>query len=331
MDLQVGHPTRDIVRFKEMCRSSYCRMITNQHALSPERQSNDSVHLLTATLSYLIKGLVKRPDDMSPSRSMAKKLKINLRAERYGIASIQPHMLATDNARIEGAVYPEEWTVLRYVRRKQPAGARLKTSHAPAGTQSGTAQSRPGQVGMDASTSTHTGTSDETPAGSGYWRPEDDQWAKRLVNETFARWLWLQFPDKLRREGAMAGAGGPLKFDRWDRMTTGTQYALRVRNARGFQEEIDVFFPDSWKVAHKKPSHWRSCQTSVLDVIRERIARQPEEAQNAYSGMLRRAIVRTLQTWQFLPSSNKNRIWAYKGNSASRQFMLYSNPSIRQG
>lgn len=129
----------------------------------------------------------------------------------------------------------------------------------------------------------------------------------------------------------MAEAGGQLKFGHWDRMTAGTQYALRVQHARGFDDGIDVFFPDNWKVAHKELPHLRLCQTSVLDAIREGIAQQPDETQTAYRGMLRRAIIRTLRTWQFLPSSNKNRIWGYEGNITSRQFVLYNNPLIRYG
>lgn len=62
---------------------------------------------------------------------MVKDLGIVERAIQYGIASIPPARLSPDLTSMTGDIDLQSYPILKYIARKNPAGARLKASFKP--------------------------------------------------------------------------------------------------------------------------------------------------------------------------------------------------------
>lgn len=107
---------------------SYKWFFTQIQRLSSEDRQSLPVGLLASVLTYLIQGLVSAPGEMSSHRSMVKDLHIISRARRFGIASIPQERLGPDWLRMSGPVTVDRYPILKYIARKNPAGARIKHS-----------------------------------------------------------------------------------------------------------------------------------------------------------------------------------------------------------
>lgn len=111
--------------------AGYRWVFSQMQVLNQRERESEAVLLLACILTYLIHGLVKKPDDMSSSRDMANDFGITSRARRFGIASIPPDRLSPDFVRVEGLLEFKRYAILDHTAKKNPAGARMKTSHAP--------------------------------------------------------------------------------------------------------------------------------------------------------------------------------------------------------
>lgn len=115
-----------MVKMKSIMLHSYKWFFSQIQRLTSEDRKSLPVALLACVLTYLIQGLVKIPGEMSSHRKMVKDLEIISRARRFGIASIPMDRLGPDLVRISGTITVRKYPILRYIARKNPAGARMK-------------------------------------------------------------------------------------------------------------------------------------------------------------------------------------------------------------
>ncbi|KAG9085610.1 hypothetical protein FS749_004289 [Ceratobasidium sp. UAMH 11750] len=306
----IAHPTSSVVRLKTMMAQSYEWVFGQMQQLSQIDRQSYPVQLLASALAYLMHGLVKRPDDMSSSRAMVQNLQVVNRAIRFGIASIPLERFGPDMLRIAGEVTIVRYPILKYVARKNPAGARMKGSrrvHQPQGEAEDQAEAAVQQGEL--------------------WGPEDQAFIERLVNVTFAAWLWSTMPEQDRVQRAAAGLySGPLLLQNWSRTVDGVTYGVRVRG-NGFDKAVDNFFPLNW--VHPNPERqWRSLGVSVLAQIQDQIDSMPVHLRAEYSSQLRQAVSGVLSTWEYLPNPQKRTVWSYDGSGKTKRYKICYNPKF---
>ncbi|KAG9096971.1 hypothetical protein FRC06_008148 [Ceratobasidium sp. 370] len=305
--IQVGLPTSTIMRFKAIVLDCYDWFFQNMQRLPQQERESEPVALLASVLAYLMHGLVQRPDDMSSSRDMAKRLQLVSRAIRYGMASVPPDQLGQDFLRIRGVIAVEQYPILQYIARKNPAGARIKAS-----------------VLHQRSAEEHSGSENELG-----WNQGDQEWAERLVNITLAGWLWARMPVQDLVTGVRANVHhGPLLLQGWQRaVDKGVDYGVRP-SQDGFNKVLDKIFPPNW-VSKGPGRHWESLHIVVLQPIQERLEDVAPDLRAAYSSRLRRSIVQVMKSWQFLPCIQNRVVWSQEGSGKTKKYMLYRNPNWR--
>lgn len=116
---------------------------------------------------------------------------------------------------------------------------------------------------------------------------------------------------------------GPFRVNKWRRVAgEGVQYGYRTKGKfSAVQQEL---FPPDW-VLREKGKCWAPLQDGILDRILERINGKEPDHRVSYSAQVRKAIFALLRQWEFLPSAQKDRIWAYIGTGRTRKYMLYKN------
>ncbi|KAG9099581.1 hypothetical protein FS749_000904 [Ceratobasidium sp. UAMH 11750] len=310
----VALPTFSVVRLKTIMMNSYQWFFENMQRLPQLDRRTEGVLLLASALTYMIHGLVKRPDDMSSSRSMAKDLQLVSRAIRYGFVSILATRLGPDLCRMDGHVSIGKYPILKYVNRKNPAGARLKTGLRRWGSNS---------------CDTNNTSKAAEPQGEAVWTEEDKAWVEGLVNDRLARWLWTRLPEHDRAEkGRPEAYRGPLLLRNWQTVVgPGVQYAVR-KHQSGFEKVAMMLFPPNW-IFTPGDRQWESLAPAVLESIQEHIEDAPSHMQAEYSRRMRDAIHNVLETWEFLPGCQKRRVWGYEGAGRTKTYMVHRNPQFR--
>ncbi|KAG8713535.1 hypothetical protein FRC09_018609 [Ceratobasidium sp. 395] len=312
----IAHRTSDIVKLKLAMVDSYRWFFTRLQELQATQRWTEPVILMSSVLTYLTQGLVKRPDEMSPSRFMFKNLGIMHRVRRFGFASVPKDRLSDDCLGMASALSFEEFTILKYAARKNPAGARIKTSRLAV---------IPGAPAEDRSAQTTVRHPRPLSSVAG---DADFTWVLPLVNQTLATWIWgrLNEGDK-RREAVASHYHGPLVLSRWRRcVDIGVQYEVRP-STTGFQKAQAAFTPPNW-VLLGRGKVWQTLQTIFLNNVLDHISSISEEHQPAYSQRVRSAINAALQTWEFLPCLQKDKVWSYAGTGRTKSYKVYRNPSF---
>ncbi|KAG8721062.1 hypothetical protein FRC08_016035 [Ceratobasidium sp. 394] len=301
----VGIPTSTIVRFKTIMLHCYDWVFRNMQRLPQRERESEPVALLASTLAYLMHGLVQRPDDMSSSRDMAKRLQLVSRAIRYGMASVPPDQLGQDFLRIRGVITAQQYPILDYIARKSPAGARLKTS----------------LLRQEAECF--------CPEQGTGWSQGDQEWVERLVKITLAGWLWARMPVQDLATGVHPNVHhGPFLLQGWQRaVDEGVHYSVR-QSKDGFNKVLDKLLPPNW-VSKQLGRHWESLHIVVLQPIRERLEEVGPDLRTAYSSQLRKSILQVMQSWQFLPCVQTRIIWSQEGSGKTKKYMVYRNPNWR--
>ncbi|KAG9099437.1 hypothetical protein FRC06_005279 [Ceratobasidium sp. 370] len=329
----VAHPTVHVFNFKTCSLQLFRNLLFRQQQLTARQRNHESVQLLAAVVTYLIKGLVKRPDDMSSSRTMASRLQLLQRARNYGFPTLQPHMLSECLTRLEGQVEIEQWTILNFLNRKQPSGARLKSSAAPEKHNRQSSES-PRHVDNLA-----TGTQDDpgrpkplTILGVGVEKlsESDVNWARHLINVRLSTWLWERFPEHhLQRTPDATLLHGPWALSNWKTIVAeDVERGFRKRAGKGFQGVVEQLLPIGW-VAHSQKGQWRTYQEAILDRIRRRILGHSGPDAQQYAMLLREALLQHLQTWEYLPATQQHRVWVFQTSGTHQCFMLHRSASVR--
>ncbi|KAG8702262.1 hypothetical protein FRC11_011596 [Ceratobasidium sp. 423] len=307
--------TSEMVRYKVILLDSYdwlCQQL--QHLPKAERE-DENVCLLAAALTYLMHGIVSRPDDMSASREMVFLLRILERCRRYGIPSIPPEYLSDDLTRIMGDVTIERFSILKYMRRKCPAGARVKGSRVP---KKAAAENEEGN---------RLDQSDDISGLEG-WSSEDDAWAKEMINKVLANWLWARLPVQDKRQDAPSSRfRGPFMLHRWSQCVDTGVRKHEGSLSSGFDKVVGMLLPRNWVLTQSAPC-WSTYDGVFLERIRDRIEEAPANQMLAYSTQVREALTRVIKTWQYLPYVQANKFWVYDGAGKTRAYKLHRNPNV---
>ncbi|KAG8710103.1 hypothetical protein FRC08_017618 [Ceratobasidium sp. 394] len=323
----LAYDSQELVHLKRLFLDAYTRSLYRQSRLDRHLRNMEHVKLLTAVLTYLIKGLIQRPDDMSSSREMARRLMITARSKKHGFPSVQGRMLSEDLVSLEGEPDPEDFRILRYMNRNKPAGARLKTSRAQA------VQGPEGPEQVVAARALVSETENGSRPASTELGPmlagQDREWVERLVNTDLAGWLWSRFPTKdKRRTGSAQLLRGPLRFRDWRQIST-ARHESRIRGAQqGFQSTIDTLFPPNWQQDRFNGAQWRTYQVEILDQCIERIDSRTGHDRVRYSAALRREIELCLVKWEYLPVPQKKKVWAFNNQAGDPTYAMFANPAI---
>jgi hypothetical protein len=275
---------------------------------------------MVATLSYLIKCLVKRPDDQSSSRQLVNLLNMGTRTAHHGFPCVNPAAVSVDLTRIDLDCVPEEApAILKYFNRKGPAGARVKTSKAK----------KPKQA---QGTATANEDDDEahpvSSANADAWTEEDEAWVQSFINHRFALYLWTNFPGR-RSQVSHKLLEQPFTNNTWGQIAQpGIQKQPLVRGVNAFASKVqEFFFPRNW-VTSQKHAVWQAYQAGILDTLRERTRAQAPENPNGYNTRMREAIMHQLGSWHFLPCPQTKLIWSYEGSGRDRIYRVVENRSV---
>lgn len=290
-------------------------------------------------MSYLIKGLVKRPDDQSASRQLDNKLGLSRRSKTNGFPSIDPDALSKCMTRVDGVPDVDRLRIFKYFDRHKPAGARLKTSRAKGAVQpSVTADEERSTPSLrdaeepvpETSAAIRAAAKANSQASDSLLTEEDDMWVEDLVNKDLARWIWASFPSADKRLNIpLSRLLGPFRFRSWPDVTIqGLRHTVRTKNKNGFTDVAEILFPADWRLTGGRGPQWANYQRAILDGIILRVRSRPETVRSLYSSNLRRSIIRRLSTWEYLPAVQKRKVWAVEGKAQDKAYGLHSNPSV---
>ncbi|CUA71307.1 Replicase polyprotein 1ab [Rhizoctonia solani] len=334
----VAHPTANVVRLKEIFRSNYVQILGRTQALPPRIRQDTSATSLVAIVSHCIKSLVKRPDDHSTSREFVTRFHLAFRAHNYGYLCIAPEALCADLARVDRTRVPtEDLGIHNYLRRKRPAGARVKTSkQAPSeavhpanaftvSTNTG-ARKSVSQQQTSNSEIEDDGNSLVEHQGSALTE-EDQQWLDDLINKEFPLFLWDNFPGR-RANPEYALLQKPFSNKLWLQIAQPnvTKEPL-VKGGSLFRNKLEIFFPENFLVRHGG-SQWKAYQTRILQKLRQRAKDRAPDNLNQYHEMLRGAIFRIMAYWHFIPCPSTRAIWTYSGTGVTKIYCVVANPNV---
>ncbi|KAG9125557.1 hypothetical protein FRC07_007124 [Ceratobasidium sp. 392] len=327
----VVHPTVSVYNLKTYALMLLRKSISLQQQLSLKERSLEEVQLLALVTTYLIKGLVKRPDDMSSSRTMANRLQLIQRAVRYGFPTLQPHMLSDCVTRITGQVEKEEWSILNFLRCKKPGGARLKTSFSskPAAMQLPSLSSGPRNLPHVLPTRPSMTLSVSDVIGS-QLNNADMEWSRRFINERLSTWLWGRFPEHHLRANIDRSTcfNGPWRLSGWRKVAAeDIRLGFRKKARKDFQEIVEELFPMDW-IRTGPEGQWRTYQECILDRVRHKIVRRGAPDTQRFALQLREALQHHLHTWEYLPATQKQKVWVLQNPEAPWTYMLHKNPHV---
>ncbi|QRW12360.1 capsular polysaccharide export protein [Ceratobasidium sp. AG-Ba] len=316
-DAIIAVRTKHVVQLKVAFLDSYCWFFSQLQQLRAVERGSEHVLLLASVLTYLIQGLVKRPDEMSSSRFMAKSLNIVTRAQQFGFASVPLRSLSGDLLGMSHTLTYDSYKILDYTARKNPAGARLKSSRLLAVHNT-----------TEADGSYREDVQSLMPAALEVDTEELGLWVTQLINNTLASWLWGRMGGGDKSQRAPPGAfQGPLLLQDWNVcVDVNVRYEIRS-STTGYSKVVNSLFPLNW-VKTDSSKVWDTMQTMVLDPIRERLAGMSPQARSHYSQRIRGEISRVMRTWEYLPCVQKGRVWSYEGPGKTKRYMLYSNPAF---
>ncbi|GAB1528462.1 hypothetical protein RhiTH_011675 [Rhizoctonia solani] len=111
-EAMVAHPTSTVAGLKSMLSKTWSAIIFWQQQFSISSRRSPEVMLLASALAYFLKGLVKQPDDMSPTRDMADQLHLIEGASAFGLPFVRSRFLDNSYLRLSYAVEANTFKIL---------------------------------------------------------------------------------------------------------------------------------------------------------------------------------------------------------------------------
>ncbi|KAG8731494.1 hypothetical protein FRC10_001687, partial [Ceratobasidium sp. 414] len=312
----VCHKYETVARFKLTLQGAYVSACLAQRNTLRSTGDTEKVYMMASLLSYLIKSLVKRPDDMSATREIVKPTGIHQRSQLYGLGSISVDVFEQSDVFLILGLNPSEFRIMHHLNTNRPGGNRLKSSSwqpvPPPRTHHQTpdaevdTEAHQEQQGERQHTPRTTHFRLEPGVGCGdssEWGQVDQHWLEEMVNEQMPIWIWDRFPQKqsyfLKSAYARKARTGPLRLAHWSKtLEVATRYRLIET---GYQGVIDRLFPSDWEMKVQNPQS-KSWDRAVLGKIRERISGTPGHQREHYNRRLRTELTALLQSWDYLPA-----------------------------
>ncbi|KAG8731954.1 hypothetical protein FRC11_001382 [Ceratobasidium sp. 423] len=305
------YPTRSLTNFKIMLSKGWSSIISRQSQLPVITRRTPEVMLLTSVLAYWLKSLVKRPDEMSPTREMVVRLYLTETAEQHGLPFLRTPALDEDGLRVSYLVEAESFKIIQHSKVIIPGGNRIKGSKAiPAIAQ-------PPDPLLSPPPSPPRVQEPLT-----LWPQSSEDFLQSLVNVHLPQALWTMFPkERLRSDVNPQSLKKPLKLASWSNIVDHMNTTRDVRSK--FIYALNMLFPDNWETGETEGQLFRYDQ-AFLYRIQNHVKTKPIEDQSAYSEELRnriRALV--MQKYDYLPCVQSHKIWPFDSKAGGhRQFRI---------
>ncbi|CCO37753.1 hypothetical protein BN14_11913 [Rhizoctonia solani AG-1 IB] len=251
--------------------------------------------------------------------------------------------LAPDLCGMTPALEFRDYKILQYTSRHNPAGARLKPTVSLSKSdrtilegikriQEKQAQKRTIRIGQRMLQGNQVVTGDtHTALGQHPADAEDFLFFERLINNDLVAWLWSKFPARDRTEKPdRFSYQAPFKLRHWNKSVAPAVYYTKRTSRTGFNVVINKLFPADWTIKDRGKI-WESYQTLILNPIARRLEGGGEgtRGQAARTEEYQGWINRVIESWEYLPCVQDDRIWSYKGSGGKRIYMLYPNPTMK--
>jgi hypothetical protein len=256
--------------------------------------------LLTSVLAYWLKGLVKRPDEMSATMQMVEDLYLLDRAQNSGLPFLRSRALDHDGLHMSYLLDAQSFKILFHTSVIHPGGLRIKTSKAIRAIPEPDPMQSPPL------------TPPRAPHDSALWSNESQEFLDQLLGIHLPRALWNRFPDDRKACGLLASRlrDKPLKRNHWHKVVEPLNTLVEVKGK--FIESIEKLFPPDWSTGITT-GDFATYNKSFLQRIRDHLASKPVATRSAYSTELRRRIrTSLLQHWDYLPSMHAHKMWTFK-------------------
>ncbi|EUC54296.1 hypothetical protein RSOL_036590, partial [Rhizoctonia solani AG-3 Rhs1AP] len=282
------------------------RMVDSEAILQVDAETPEVV-LLTSVLAYWLKGLVKRPDEMSATRQMVEDLALVETAQTYGHPFLRSRALDDSGLRISYVIDAHTFKIIFHSDVIVPGGSRIKASRVN--------QLIPAPNRLMS-----------PPASPARPRPPEDIWPNsskgfltRLVSIHLPRAMWDRFPpDRLAGSDlARQLRQRPLNRKHWAQVVEPLNTTVMIPGK--FTEAMNKLFPPNWK-ATATAGDLASYDRDFLQIIRDHVDSKPAEIRSAYSAELRRRIRALLmESWDYLPSMHAHKMWTYTNGPAGQR------------
>ncbi|KAF8693190.1 hypothetical protein RHS03_08368, partial [Rhizoctonia solani] len=311
-EAMVAHPTSTVAGFKSMLSKTWSAIIFWQQQFSLSSRRSPEVMLLASALAYFLKGLVKRPDDMSPTRDMVDRLRLIEGASAFGLPFVRSRFLDNNHLRLSYAVEANTFKILEHCNVIYPGGNRIKSSHSKGlGPRPSLAIPSPPSTPL------------QPPHSVTLWSTNSQAFLNQLIKIELPRTLWSLF-----REGdkvASITAGDlrirPLKMRDWPKLVEPLN-TLHVVKGK-FAQSLALLFPEDWQVV-APVGDFKQYNQDFLQRIRDHIDSIPSGSRSLYSIQLRRRIrMLIMEQYDYLPSMHAHKIWTYRlNNSGGRTYNI---------
>ncbi|KAG8697945.1 hypothetical protein FRC11_014727 [Ceratobasidium sp. 423] len=312
----VCHPTESVAAFKLVLSKTWSSIIRRQRELSVPSRRSPEVMLLTSALAYFLKGLVKRPDEMSASREMVDRLFLFRAAKHQGLPFIRSGLLDNDGLRVAYHVDAHTFKILFHTNVIIPGGQRIKSSRSI--HQASRAPLPPSPP------TTPRPLANNNPL----WSNNSAQFLETLLNVHLPRAIWSYFPENRKASGNLANElrTKPLKRSHWSKVVEPLNTLLPISGK--FMQSFDRLFPLDWKV-ESATGDFKKYDRDFLCRIRDHVDSIPAATRPTYSVELRRRIrVAVLASYDYLPVMHAHKMWAYTlGINGQRTFRISSRSS----
>ncbi|QRW09584.1 alpha-1,3-glucan synthase ags1 [Ceratobasidium sp. AG-Ba] len=305
----VCHPTATLSSHLTLCSRGWSGVLDRQRELSKPLRKSPEVKILASVLAYWLKGLVKRPDDMSASVELAEQLDLVCNAQSYGLPSLRSGVLQQSGLELNYVVGVDSFKILRHTAAIRPGGQKIKSSRA-----------QPEPVGR-------LQTPPTTPSDPNRVPPVSEDFLQEILQVRLPRAIWSLFPDAHKVIGVMARRlrRGPLRQKDWAKVVEPLNEWVFVTN--NFGSSLDRLLPQGW-TSGVRTGDFGAYDRDFLSLIRGHIGTIPEVHRPAYSEALRNKIRQVIMNdWDYLPAMQANKMWTFRPlDGAVRRYRLARAP-----
>ncbi|CEL53760.1 hypothetical protein RSOLAG1IB_11498 [Rhizoctonia solani AG-1 IB] len=310
----VAYPTATIAGFKLMLSKTWSGIIYRQQQLSLRARRSPEVLLLTSAVAYFLKGLVKRPDEMSPSRDMVDRLALVQGANTYGLPCLHADLLDESNLRVAYNIQAETFKILNHCNVIYPGGNRIKSS----------CSRGPGLLPPP-----HVPTPPATPIqvtkSTTLWSNSSQAFLNRLLKIELPRMLWSMFRDSDKAPGGAVAELRirPLRQKDWAKVVEPLNTLHLVKGK--FVQSLETLFPPNWTI-NAPQGDFKRYDQDFLQLIRNHVDSVSMGSRSLYSAELRRKIwAFVMDQYDYLPSMHAHKIWTTQpSNTAGRVYRICS-------
>ncbi|KAF8594368.1 hypothetical protein BDV93DRAFT_565516 [Ceratobasidium sp. AG-I] len=308
-EIIVCYPTETVTAFKLALNRGWSAIINRQRQLPRLTAQSPEVRLLTSVMAYWLKGLSKKPSQMSASMEMAKDLYLLENVKDYGLPCLRSRALEDDGLRISYLLDAQSFRILRYCNVIYPGGNRIKHSNATEFR----AIPLPDPLQSPPPTPPHQLNNKRL------WSDSSKVFLDRLMKVHLPRALWDRFPEDHKTQSEVGNRlrGRPLHRTHWPKVVEPLNTTTVVKNK--FLDAMDRLFPSNW-ASPVTTGDFGVYNREFLQRIRDHLASQPAERRAAYSVELRRRIRESLMNeWDYLPAAQAHKIWTFKRSVEGRR------------